>query len=215
MQKPVIALTPQYTDDNERTFTRTRYFDAIFRHGGLPISLPQASDEADIKQYASAFDGFLFIGGDDVNPKLYGEEILPECGFISSGRDIFEIALLKEILIRDKPVLGICRGMQIINVALSGSLYQHVDGHKNCRHIVNFCGEKVEVNSLHHQAIKKLANELKISATDENGIIEAVYMPGKRYVTAVQWHPEIFDVDKDNSLSTKLFTEFIEACKIK
>jgi Predicted glutamine amidotransferases len=208
MRKPFIAITSQYNEDNSKTQTRSRYFNFVSQCGGIPIALPQIDDINDIRMMADKFDGFLFSGGDDVNPKLYGESILPECGFISNERDKFEIALLNEVIKLNKPVFGICRGIQLINVALGGSLYQHMTGHNDVRHDITFHGERINVNSYHHQAVKDLSPLLKVSAYSDDGMVEAVYMPDYGYFTAVQWHPEILS-DIDYDLSIRLFTDFI------
>ena len=208
MMKPFIAMTSQYNEDNSRIYTRSRYFDIISKCGGISIPLPQIEDIEDIRMMAEKFDGFLFIGGDDVNPKLYGEEISPECGFISNARDKFEIALLNEVMKFKKPVLGICRGIQLINVALGGSLYQHIPDHINARHDITYNNERINVNSYHHQAVKYVSPLLEVSARADDGIIEALDMPDYGYFHAVQWHPEIL-TNTDYDLSVRLFTDFI------
>lgn len=214
MNKPLIALTSQYSDDNEKMQMRSRYFNIITICGGIPIPLPQLFDKSDIKQLAEKFDGFLFSGGDDVNPQLYDEEIQPECGFISDERDTFEIALLHEVMRLNKPIFAICRGIQIINVALGGSLYQHIDGHSRVRHdIITNDGKKINVNSYHHQAVKDAASCLNVTARDESGYVEALDMPNYRYFKAVQWHPEIL-TDDDRDFYLKSITEFIDSCKV-
>ena len=208
MMKPFIAMTSQYTEDNTRIYTRTRYFDIIVRCGGIPIPLPQINDTDDIRMMAEKFDGFLFSGGYDVNPKLYGEEILPECGTITDDRDKFEIALLHEVMKLKKPVLGICRGIQVINVALGGSLYQDIEGHSDTRHDITYHGERINVNSYHHQAVKAVSPLLKVTGYTDDGTVEAVDMSDYGYFHAVQWHPEILP-DADCDISVKLFTDFI------
>jgi putative glutamine amidotransferase len=220
MNKPIIALTSQYTNDDLKMATKARYFKAIELAGGLPIALPQTDNTADILQYAQLFDGYLLTGGDDINPKYYGEEIMPECGFISDTRDFFEITLFRELVKLNKPVLGICRGIQVMNAALGGSLYQHYEEHQNVRHDIYidvksrlyklYEAGRINVNSYHHQAVKKLSGVFSIAAVDKDGLIEAVCIENNKYIVGVQWHPEIFD--EDNTLSVKLFNDFITNC---
>lgn len=216
--KPIIALTSQYSENNERMETKSRYFKAITLCGGIPIGLPQIKDVSII---AEKFDGFLFTGGDDVNPKLYGEEKLPECGFISDERDTFEIALLHEVMKLNKPILAICRGIQVVNVALGGTLYQHIEYHRNTRHDITiekgnplydlYKTDKINVNSYHHQSVKGIAPSLKVTAYTDDGAIEALYLPDYKYFTALQWHPEILtEIDYDYSM--ELFHDFVKSC---
>lgn len=218
--KPIIAITSQYSDDNKMMMMRSRYFDYVTLCGGMPISLPQYDDLNDIKQIAEVFDGYLFSGGDDVNPNIYNEEKIDKCGFISDERDYFEIELVKALIENNKPIFGICRGIQVINAALGGTLYQHYDGHQGTRHDVMiskdsllyeiYKKDKINVNSYHHQGIKQISDKLNIAAIDESGKIEAICKSDCGYLLAVQWHPEVFDDDK--SLSLILMKDFISNC---
>lgn len=234
--KPVIALIPLWDSEKIRYWMRINYMKGIEMAGGIPIMLPLTSDEESIKQMASTFDGFLFTGGHDISPALYNEEILPECAELCPARDSMESLLFAEALKLDKPIFGICRGLQFINVALGGSLYQDLktqynpdSEHRMTKpynrgiHNVRILSEtpfeelvpqeELAVNSLHHQAIKKLAPALKEGAISEDGLIEAVYMPDKKFVLATQWHPEL-------SLGAEMYSEnffqaFVDACKEK
>jgi gamma-glutamyl-gamma-aminobutyrate hydrolase PuuD len=155
------------------------------------------------------FDGLVLMGGTDVNPARYGEERGPRTDEPDDARDELECALIEEALVRDLPILGICRGLQILNVQHGGSLVQHIEGHQvrtadkglpvHCVEIVSdshlavIAGSKLkwEVNSRHHQAIARLGEGLIVSARDpRDGTVEAVERPDKRFVVAVQWHPE-------------------------
>ena len=106
-----------------------RYFEALWDAGAMPVLLPCDADWKRIEEYADRFAGFLFSGGGDVDPKYYGEEPSPKLGEVSEERDRFELALLSSVMIREKPVFGICRGEQLLNVGLGGSLFQHIEGH--------------------------------------------------------------------------------------
>lgn len=172
------------------------YVEAVRRAGleAVPIS-PAAPRTLD------GLSGLVLTGGGDVDPALYGESADPRTEHVDRKRDDLEIALIEEAYARDLPVLGICRGLQILNVALGGSLRQHVEGHKNVEHGVSAAPESMvavclgpdeyTVNSRHHQAINRLAPGLTVTATAADGqIVEAVEDPDRRFVLAVQWHPE-------------------------
>jgi len=171
------------------------------------------------------FDGLVLMGGTDVNPALYGEERGPETDEPDDARDQLECSLIEEALVRDLPILGICRGLQILNVQHGGSLVQHMEGHQvrtpenrglpvhsvaiePGTHLAVIAGPKLkwEVNSRHHQAIARVGEGLVISARDpRDGTIEAVERPDKRFVVAVQWHPE------NQTEMAKLFCAFAAA----
>jgi putative glutamine amidotransferase len=171
------------------------------------------------------FDGLVLMGGTDVNPARYGEERDPETDEPDNARDELECTLIEEALGRDLPILGICRGLQILNVQHGGSLIQHMDGHqvrtphdpglpvhsveiRPDTHLALIAGSKLrwEVNSRHHQAIARVGERLMVSARDpRDGIVEAIELPDKRFVVAVQWHPE------NQSDMAKLFCAFAAA----
>nr|WP_319489366.1 gamma-glutamyl-gamma-aminobutyrate hydrolase family protein [uncultured Caproiciproducens sp.] len=235
MTKPVIGITPLYDTEQERLWMRQNYLRAIAETGGVPLVLPLLSDDADIAELTKRCDGFLFTGGPDVHPALYSEETMRYCGSISKQRDKFEILLLNQAVRLDKPVLGICRGIQLINVALGGSLYQDIPAQVEGEPIAHYQQPpydvavhsvsiekdsplygivhktKMMVDSMHHQAIKDLAPQLRCAARSKDHLTECVYMPGKRFFTAVQWHPEyMFEPDSD---SKDLFQAFVNAAR--
>ncbi len=178
----------------------------------LPVLLPLTDDLSLIRNYAREFDGFLFTGGGDVNPAFYGEKKLDCCGDVDIERDEFEIALLRELIKLDKPVLGICRGIQVMNTALGGTLWQdigtqllggasHTMNNENGEptHVVktsafvsDTCGkDEIVTNSYHHQALKELGDSFKVAAVSCDGVIEAAEHESLRYYKGVQWHPEV------------------------
>lgn len=194
--------------------------------------LPLTSDITILEQLSRICDGFLFTGGQDIAPDLYGEDTLPSCGECCRLRDDMERNLFQLLYEQDKPVLGICRGLQVINAILGGSLYQDLPTqaassveHHQCPpydepvHEVEIMEDtplfkllnrkEISVNSYHHQAVKSLSPDLHKMARSLDGITEAVYAPEKKYVWAVQWHPE-FSYLKDDS-SRKIFWSFMEA----
>lgn len=232
MRKPVIGLVPLVDTGRESLWMLPGYMEGIREAGGLPIMLPLDDDGADADQMAAMCDGILFTGGHDVSPELYGEKNAGLCGEIIPARDAMETKLLKAALEHDCAVLGICRGLQFLNVSLGGTLYQDipaqcpsgVDHHQSAPyhlpiHSVTVTGplaeavgaETLMVNSCHHQAIRALAPGLEIMAKAPDGIVEAIRLPGKKFVWAVQWHPEF--MQKVDEASKAIFRAFVEGCK--
>ena len=229
--KKLIAVTPNWDNTEKRIWIPNGYFSAILRSGGFPVLLPITTDTSDIEQIAERFDGFIFSGGGDISPELYGEEQSEHCVNVYKNRDDMEIALFNEaILKRDKPAFGICRGLQLFNVALGGTLYQDLlierENSLNHRqelpynkpyHAVDIIhgplysllqSETVMVNSYHHQGIKKPAPALVKAAVAGDGLIEAVFLPDRHFALAVQWHPEAIPEEKSSS---QLFEAFMAA----
>ena len=215
---PLIGVTPLWDAERQSVWMLPDYLDGIKAAGGIPVVLPIAMSETDAERIVETFNGFLFTGGQDVSS-------CPE-------RDKEETLLLQKALEADKPVLGICRGLQFINAFMGGTLWQDLPSqhpseivHRQGKpygaptHQVALSGELqsllgkevLEVNTLHHQAVKDLGNGLIPMAIAPDGIIEAFMLPGKRFVWAVQWHPEyLFRTDKD---SLAIFSCFVEHCK--
>lgn len=234
MNRPIIGLTPTVAE-GERPLMETRlhYIRAIEAAGGAPVLLPPLGGEA-LRAAAAACAGFLFTGGVDVHPSLYGEEVLPACGEISRVRDQMELALLCQAVADDKPVLGICRGIQLLNAGLGGTLWQDLPSQTGTTvrhsqeppydrpsHTVRIAPdsplaaligkEEIAVNSTHHQAVRALAPSLRAAATAPDGIVEAIWRPESRFFLAVQWHPEYLYPDDEGSAS--LFRALAEACR--
>lgn len=225
-----IALT--CSTEKNKYFLASRYSEYVLaaaeyaKFPVMPVILPLTTDEKVIDEYSRTFDGYLFTGGDDIDPSHYGEEKHEKCGVIESERDIFELGLLKRLISLDRPVFGICRGIQIMNVALGGSLWQdhysqveregvHVlkNSEGKPRHTVKISGylrdiigsDEIITNSYHHQAVKRLGDGLIVCARSEDGIVEGIYHEKLPYYRAVQWHPEI---DSDE-VSMKIFADFL------
>lgn len=232
-KRPLIGLVPLMDYQRASYWMLPGYMEGIQQAGGIPVMLPLTDDEAVLAQLADSCDGFLFTGGQDVAPALYGEAAAELCGETSPQRDAMETKLLALAREQDKPVLGICRGIQFLNAALGGTLWQdlpaqnpsEVNHHQTGAydqpiHMVQLLPgtpladllhkETLPVNSYHHQAIRVLAPELVPMAQAPDGIIEAVYEPGRRFVWAVQWHPEFSY--KVNADSRKIFGAFVAAC---
>ena len=224
-KKPVIGMTPQYNAENHRVWMRYQYPEALRKSGAISHLLFHYSDPADIAEQLDGLDGVLFTGGNDVNPHRYGEEILPECGEYNDFHDDYEIALCQECLRRGIPIMGICRGIQLMNVAAGGTLWQHKPAHQGVTHDVRILPgtllhqligkDKIWTNSYHHQAVKDPAPIYKIAAysdVPESGtLIEAIYAPDAPYFNVgVQFHPEnMYDDSED---VRKIFDAFVQAC---
>jgi putative glutamine amidotransferase len=212
--KPVIGVMSSYNPEKRTFVVRANYLSMIRDAGGMPVVLPICTEVDEMEALLDGIDGLLLTGGDDVEPARYGEETLPCCGEITYERDAFEIEMIPRAVNRDIPVFGICRGIQVLNVALGGSLYQDLptqvapgaSAHEQPEpydaptHSIRLAEglplaalwrtDSMMVNSMHHQGIKRLADCLEPMAWAPEGFIEAVNMPGRRYVRAVQWHPE-------------------------
>lgn len=232
MEKPIIGIVPLFDEYKDSYWMLPGYMLSIEKCGGIPIMLPLTKNKGNIKELTKYCDGFLFSGGHDVNPNLYKEEKSNKCHNICVERDEMETILFEEIIKEDKPLLAICRGIQIINVLLGGSLYQDLQTQKGLNHVqkppydINFHKvdiikdtplhnllnlNEIGVNSYHHQAIKDLAVNLKPMAVSKDGLIEGVYLEDKKFVWGLQWHPE-FNYEKEET-SIKIIKEFINKCK--
>lgn len=231
--KPVIGLMPLWDEEKDSYWMLPGYVDGVMRAGGLPVMLPLSADREDLRRLCDLCDGFLFTGGPDVDPGVYGEEALP-CVSTFVPRDDMERIVLDLALAQDKPVLGICRGIQFLNAALGGTLYQDLPAQhpSDVPHVMkppydraihtvrieqpsplyDLLGkEMIGVNTYHHQAVRELAPCLTPMAVSEDGLVEAVYMPDKKYVWAVQWHPEFMSPEDEEA--GRLFTSFVDACR--
>jgi len=216
MNKPVIGITTDIEDGYLKL--KQNYCEAIAMSGGIPMLIPPAEDPV---LYAERINGLLIPGGDDLNPSYYHEEILPQVKTVARQRSEFEMSLLNEILKIHKPVLGICYGMQLLNVFFGGSLYQDIASqleveinHKKDYHIIvitenRFLEEgRFSVNSTHHQAVKEPGNNLSPFAYSPDNLIEAFYLKDYDFLVGVQWHPERL---LEEALSLSLFKYFVKA----
>ena len=210
---PIIGITTYCGKEDNDNYGKVRcsYINAISQSEGRIVLIPQLEDDQKSKSYIDIIDGLVLTGGVDVSPQYYEEEP-EECKDCNPARDKWELELFKQAYYQKIPVFGICRGMQLMNVALGGSLYQDINKHfgeellhrpedqEYISHFVNIekksklfkvlCSEKIEVNSYHHQAIKEIASPFKVVARTEEGIIEAIEAKKRNFVLGVQWHPE-------------------------
>ena len=233
MGRPVVGVVPLEDTERESYWMLPGYLNGLETAGALPLILPLTEEGAALDQLTALCDGFLFPGGQDVDPALYGQAPLPQCGERSPGRDNMERALLPRVLAADKPLFGICRGLQFLNAALGGTLYQDLPSqtgtavphrqeppYDRAAHTVRLeensplqalLGTRtLPVNSSHHQGIRDLAPALRPMARAEDGLIEAVYAPEYAFVWAVQWHPERLYVHSE--ANARLFRAFVGAC---
>lgn len=232
--KPVIGLTT-YLDqaqtgiwDVRASFLPAIYFQGVTLAGGIAVLLPPQPADADIvNRVLDGLDGLVITGGKDIDPARYGQRRHPATDQPGPARDMWEFALLSEALNRKLPVLGICRGAQVLNVALGGTLHQHlpdVIGHSGHRfgnavfttlpvrtvpgtRLAGLVGDSAEAKCYHHQAIAELGERLIVSAWDPDGVIEAIELPGDDFVLAVQWHPE------ESLEDLRLFAAIVEAAR--
>ncbi|WP_143321972.1 gamma-glutamyl-gamma-aminobutyrate hydrolase family protein [Clostridium sp. HBUAS56010] len=236
MRKPLIGLTPYHDTDNHDIKMRPTYLRALKAAGAIPVVMPLEASKEDLEQLAKELDGFLFAGGPDVHPFLFGEETQAHCGNVSYERDEMELSLLPLILDLKKPILGICRGIQILNIALGGTIWQDIPSqirqdfpiahtqpfrYQIPSHTVTLTAgsllskiagkQTLEVNSMHHQAVKDLAPDLVATAYSPDHLTEALEMPGYPFFLGVQWHPEYL-WEKDEA-AYGIFQNFVNACR--
>jgi len=207
----------------------TDYINFIIKAGGVPVVLPVIDDIDVAKSLWETLDGFIVTGGNDVDPDLYGERIIKEVGLLDLQRDRYEIELVKYAVGKDIPILGICRGCQVFNVAFDGSLHQDLpkDGFEHhcilvkprniASHSINvekgtllfdiIGKEKVGTNSFHHQAVKEPGKGLTVQAKSDDGVIESIWYSKNKFAMATQWHPEMM---YDNSDMQKIANRLVK-----
>lgn len=246
--KPLIGITCNFSHDDTPGLTThyglleqkwhmlaDEYIRAVENAGGIPVILPIYKNKESMAEALEHLDGVLISGGNDVDPSLYGEFIIKEVGAIVPERDAQDLAITRAI-IKDtnKPLLGICRGIQIMNVAMGGTLFQDLGKAGYNDHFVGCCpithpvhkikltegsqiadiigSTELAVNSFHHQAVHDVADCFSVSAVADDGTIEAIELPGDRMVLATQWHPEMLYTCETNQ---KIFQRFVKECSKK
>jgi len=244
MPRPLIGVTTQTLQAIDgipeglphSVVMNQRYYHAVASAGGAPVLVPLLDDLESLRAIYERTDGILIPGGVDVDPAAFGERPHERLGRTDPARDRVEIQLVKWAVEDDKPLLGLCRGLQVINVALGGTLYQDlateypnpikhdyfptygysrdhlahdvaVEAGSRMRHAL--VDAAVPVNSMHHQGIKALATGLSASAVAPDGLIEAAESTSESYIVGVQWHPEVFELS--DLSSGVLFTDFVQA----
>lgn len=185
-----------------------RYVEAVERAGGMPVLFSPLKDLGEVEEVLSRIDGLVLSGGDDLDPRLYGEEeVHPKAALLPKEKETFDLALARAAAGRGIPTLGICYGMQLLSVAFGGSLHQHVPDavrgageHRKADHAVRIepgcrlreilACDTILVRSSHHQSVREAPKGWRITARAEDGIVEAIEPPGRGFLLGVQWHPE-------------------------
>ena len=239
MTRPIIGITSEmlnigleFQASYNVNILNEDYKKLVEDRGAIPIILPVVTNMDLIDYYVDMCDGFLFTGGADINPLVYGELPNHNLGSTDLERDEFEIGLMKKIIDVDKPVLSICRGMQILNIARGGNLIQHIpddldyfnhmsNGNKyDLAHSVKFekgnlfynlFRDEIHVNSSHHQGLKDLGQGIEVMGRAEDGMIEAVGLKDSKFNYGVQWHPEEL-IYKDKNMNL-LVDSFLDSCR--
>jgi putative glutamine amidotransferase len=213
------------------------YVDAVIRAGAAPLLIPNVTDRTLLRTLYDLVDGLLLSGGGDIDPNYYGESRHEACGIPDLERDETELALIRWAIEEGKPLLAICRGIQVVNVALGGTLYQDLQAQAPeaerhdwspgyprdyIAHSVSISpqtrlgrivgADPLPVNSFHHQAIKHVAPELTVTARAPDQIIEAVEGKGHPFVVGVQWHPE--GLAREDARAQRLFDALVKACRM-
>ncbi|MCH1627004.1 gamma-glutamyl-gamma-aminobutyrate hydrolase family protein [Ferdinandcohnia quinoae] len=233
MKKPIIGITSHVELDYKHSLSND-YIQSVIQAGGLPVILPIGID-TDIDQLTEMIDGLVVTGGGDIDPTLFDEEPHPNLGMISPGRDLFEIAIIQHMLNVDKPILAICRGIQILNISIGGDMYQDIYSQINQNllqhtqkatrsHLAHYVVaeestllkdiigiKKFRVNTYHHQAVRNVPKPFIISGVASDGIIEAIESIRHQFVLGVQWHPEALAV-KGDEFAQRIFNRFIKSC---
>lgn len=246
LSRPLIGITTQTLQAidgipeglPQSVVMNQRYYHAAAMAGAAPVLIPLLEDLEALRAIYDRMDGILIPGGVDIDPAAFGEAPHEKLGRIDPARDQVEIQLAKWAVDDHKPILGLCRGLQVINVALGGTLYQDLEAEypnaikhdyfptygferdylahevalvpgSRLRHAM--ASERIPVNSMHHQGIKVLASALAASATAPDGLIEAAESTNGNFVVGVQWHPEVFEATDPNT--ERLFDDFISAAR--
>ncbi len=234
-KKPVIGISMSMLSDSsgifanyERAYVNDDYIRSVRESGGIPLMLPILEEEDIIDFYAQTMDALILSGGHDVDPHLYGEELEQKTGDIYPRRDEYDLKLIHKMVELKKPIFGICRGFQLLNVAFGGTLLQDLSlsekkllkhwQNQNCslptqkvsfegdNFFTKIYGRELMVNSWHHQVLKKVAPCFEVCARTSDGVVEAIE-DKKRYIIGVQWHPEMMSRE---DIHKKMFENFIK-----
>ena len=228
-KKPIIGLTPQIDYETGEYKINAPYTDCLLRAGAIPFLFPFTEDQNELSRLLDLCDGILLTGGHDLAPSYYGEEKQEYCNTPIPERDALEMRLIPMAIERHKPILAICRGIQALNVACGGTLYQdiHAQGATDKSHRQPdtpeahkvtcldgtlaadiFGTDPIMVNTLHHQAVRALGKGLRVAAVSDDGLVEAVDMPDRQFVLGIQWHPEMLAAQNPHQMA--VFQRFIE-----
>lgn len=234
--KPVIGITAAYDFENGFSSVKEDYYEAIIHCGAVPILIPVTDEKNVLEEYLKMCNGLILSGGPDIDATYFGKSNMPYAHEISPIRDSMEIFIAQQAIAMDKPILGICRGIQVINIAAGGSIFQDIYAENNTEkklikhsqqaprwfqiHDIDIQGEtclynifevdRLKVNSFHHQAVSQVAPEFVVNAYSEDGIIEAISHENKKFILGVQWHPE--NLWRKDKTHLKLFERLVSVC---
>lgn len=236
--KPLIGITCYKQEVDRASKQYEGYYLGIEKAGGLPLLIPNMRESATVEHLYKRLDGVMLTGGEDIDPVYFNEEPHPKMGKMSPERDIIEVDLARWCLRDDKPILGICRGMQVLNVAAGGSLYQDIYAQIPDGKVINhnqkgskqypfhkvklrpgsklneiFNKKEFRVNSSHHQAVRDVAGKFIVTAQAPDGIIEGIEGVNYKFALGVQWHPERMWRTQPDML--KIFEALVKAAKKK
>ncbi|UOF92170.1 gamma-glutamyl-gamma-aminobutyrate hydrolase family protein [Fodinisporobacter ferrooxydans] len=236
MDRPFIGVTGknfQYNTEIRGVFVGEGYTKGIYAAGGMPVVIPYTDEEELLDKWVNRLDGLLLTGGEDVDPAYFHESAVNGLGEVSPDRDRLEVYLARRLLQLNKPIFGICRGIQVLNVIAGGSLYQDLPRQTKAMqhsqkaprahlaHDVDITSgsklhqllgtQTIRVNTFHHQAVKQVAPGFLISAKASDGIVEGIESRNHAFVLGVQWHPE--NLWEKYAVFHRLFAGFVEAAK--
>lgn len=234
-KKPLVGITPAYKNDENKSYLKREYYDGIYMAGGLPVILPPTDNKENLDDFLQRCDGLLLTGGADLDARHYGETNLPFNGEICPVRDSSELYLARKAIEQNKPVFGICRGIQVMNVAMGGTLFQDIHSQikevdilkhsqnapagyptheviieKGSKVWESFGRERAWVNSFHHQAVRDVGPGFAVTSRSVDGVIESIEYTANKFTVGVQWHPEW--MWHENKEFLKLFEMFILSC---
>lgn len=238
IMRPIIGITPDFNPGDEKTeptyFLRSRYINAVEECGGIPIILPQTNSDEIISTLFEGIDGLMLTGsGPDIDPAVYGGEKRFDFKVMSRERMTFELRVVKMAMEREMPIIGICGGMQMMNVAAGGSLYQDIrseipgslihqreEGKDLPTHPVTVKTDTLlfkitnirefAINSSHHQCINGVAPDFKVNAISPDGVIEGIEWTKKGFAIGLQWHPEY--LHRDDPANRRIIEAFVRQC---
>lgn len=237
MTRPVIGITCDYDWKNERNILNSGYVEGVYKAGGLPMLIPFVNPTTTIaKDIISNIDALLLTGGQDLDSYYFGEAPHPKIGNINPYRDELEFALVKEAVYKDIPILGICRGCQLMNVFMGGDLYQDITSQVSNRSLIChdqnaprwfaihevfikedtmlksiLVSDSIRTNSFHHQAVRQLGSGLVVNSFTDDGVIEGFESTNLKFFMGIQWHPEC--MLNEYPITLELFEGFVNAAR--
>ena len=230
---PIIGVVVCGSDSG-RQFVTHSYIQALESAGAVCVLIPCTEDDSHFPCYYGICDGFLFCGGDDISPRLFGEDLLTERGQTDMHMDCFHLGFMKYALSTSLPIFAICRGMQVLNLAYGGTIYQDISlrngvSQNHMQHsasrgdvchrvactknslLYNLCGSFLETNSFHHQCVKTIGKGLSVSAVTADGSVEALEDSSRSFLVGLQWHPECMYASSPPM--RELFSKFVDRAR--